>query len=78
MCAPYILRIITAVSPFNNAMKADTLMHVNVDDGSPSGGIMFSLSFFLPSSQDEKLKKLVEQHGTDSWKLIANFFPVSM
>ncbi|XP_051538564.1 myb-related protein A-like [Myxocyprinus asiaticus] len=25
--------------------------------------------------EDEKLKKLVEQHGTDAWKLIANFFP---
>ncbi|XP_055363702.1 myb-related protein A isoform X2 [Betta splendens] len=25
--------------------------------------------------EDEKLKRLVEQHGTDSWKLIANFFP---
>ncbi|XP_036935563.1 myb-related protein A isoform X2 [Acanthopagrus latus] len=25
--------------------------------------------------EDEKLKKLVEQHGSDSWKLIANFFP---
>ncbi|XP_054621106.1 myb-related protein A isoform X2 [Dunckerocampus dactyliophorus] len=25
--------------------------------------------------EDEKLKKLVEQHGTDSWKLIANYFP---
>nr|XP_046227784.1 myb-related protein A isoform X3 [Scatophagus argus] len=25
--------------------------------------------------EDEKLKKLVEEHGTDSWKLIANFFP---
>ncbi|XP_068438325.1 myb-related protein A isoform X2 [Clinocottus analis] len=25
--------------------------------------------------EDEKLKKLVEQHGPDSWKLIANFFP---
>ncbi|XP_041824382.1 myb-related protein A isoform X2 [Melanotaenia boesemani] len=25
--------------------------------------------------EDEKLKKLVEQHGTESWKLIANFFP---
>ncbi|XP_019129219.2 myb-related protein A isoform X3 [Larimichthys crocea] len=25
--------------------------------------------------EDEKLKKLVEQHGTDSWKLISNFFP---
>ncbi|KAM3593465.1 uncharacterized protein V6R79_013461 [Siganus canaliculatus] len=25
--------------------------------------------------EDEKLKKLVEQHGTDSWKLIANVFP---
>ncbi|CAL9697972.1 unnamed protein product [Knipowitschia caucasica] len=24
--------------------------------------------------EDEKLKKLVEQHGTDSWKIIANFF----
>nr|XP_040023636.1 myb-related protein A isoform X1 [Gasterosteus aculeatus aculeatus] len=24
--------------------------------------------------EDEKLKKLVEQHGPDSWKLIANFF----
>ncbi|XP_026216990.1 myb-related protein A isoform X2 [Anabas testudineus] len=25
--------------------------------------------------EDEKLKRLVEQHGTDSWKLIANLFP---
>ncbi|XP_056155740.1 myb-related protein A [Lampris incognitus] len=25
--------------------------------------------------EDEKLKKLVEQHGTDSWKIIANLFP---
>ncbi|CAG5895930.1 unnamed protein product [Menidia menidia] len=25
--------------------------------------------------EDEKLKKLVEQHGTESWKLIANLFP---
>ncbi|ROL42650.1 Transcriptional activator Myb, partial [Anabarilius grahami] len=25
--------------------------------------------------EDEKLKKLVEQHGTDAWKLIANYFP---
>ncbi|XP_051970153.1 myb-related protein A-like [Xyrauchen texanus] len=25
--------------------------------------------------EDEKLKKLVEQHGTDTWKFIANFFP---
>ncbi|XP_076017225.1 myb-related protein A [Genypterus blacodes] len=25
--------------------------------------------------EDEKLKKLVEQHGSDSWKLIANYFP---
>ncbi|XP_029385066.1 myb-related protein A isoform X2 [Echeneis naucrates] len=25
--------------------------------------------------EDENLKKLVEQHGSDSWKLIANFFP---
>ncbi|XP_074478788.1 myb-related protein A isoform X1 [Sebastes fasciatus] len=25
--------------------------------------------------EDEKLKKLVEQHGADSWKLISNFFP---
>ncbi|XP_056307085.1 myb-related protein A isoform X1 [Danio aesculapii] len=25
--------------------------------------------------EDEKLKKLVEQHGTDGWKLIANYFP---
>ncbi|XP_061777810.1 myb-related protein A isoform X2 [Nerophis ophidion] len=25
--------------------------------------------------EDEKLKKLVEQHGAGSWKLIANFFP---
>ncbi|XP_068160282.1 myb-related protein A [Antennarius striatus] len=25
--------------------------------------------------EDEKLKKLVDQHGTDSWKSIANFFP---
>lgn len=35
-------------------------------------------AFFLTPSQDEKLKKLVEQHGTDSWKLIANLFPVSI
>ncbi|XP_041717731.1 myb-related protein A isoform X3 [Coregonus clupeaformis] len=25
--------------------------------------------------EDERLKKLVEQHGTDSWKLVANNFP---
>uniref|UniRef100_W5L2W2 MYB proto-onco like 1 n=3 Tax=Astyanax mexicanus TaxID=7994 RepID=W5L2W2_ASTMX len=25
--------------------------------------------------EDERLKKLVEQHGTDAWKLIANCFP---
>ncbi|KAM9839246.1 myb-related protein A [Aulostomus maculatus] len=25
--------------------------------------------------EDDKLKKLVEQHGTDSWKSIANYFP---
>ncbi|XP_040922247.1 myb-related protein A [Toxotes jaculatrix] len=25
--------------------------------------------------EDEKLKRLVEQYGTESWKLIANFFP---
>ncbi|XP_039540544.1 myb-related protein A isoform X2 [Pimephales promelas] len=25
--------------------------------------------------EDEKLKKLVEQHGADAWKLIANYFP---
>nr|XP_046148769.1 myb-related protein A isoform X1 [Oncorhynchus gorbuscha] len=25
--------------------------------------------------EDERLKKLVEQHGTDSWKLVANHFP---
>ncbi|XP_036377323.1 myb-related protein A isoform X1 [Megalops cyprinoides] len=25
--------------------------------------------------EDEKLKKLVEQHGTDAWRLIANYFP---
>ncbi|KAF7213914.1 myb-related protein A isoform X2 [Nothobranchius furzeri] len=25
--------------------------------------------------EDEKLKKLIEQHGTESWKLIANLFP---
>uniref|UniRef100_A0A4W5QE75 MYB proto-onco like 1 n=1 Tax=Hucho hucho TaxID=62062 RepID=A0A4W5QE75_9TELE len=25
--------------------------------------------------EDERLKKLVEQHGTDSWKLVANTFP---
>uniref|UniRef100_A0A673IF48 V-myb avian myeloblastosis viral oncogene homolog-like 1 n=1 Tax=Sinocyclocheilus rhinocerous TaxID=307959 RepID=A0A673IF48_9TELE len=25
--------------------------------------------------EDEKLKKLVEQHGTDVWKSIANYFP---
>lgn len=28
-------------------------------------------------SQDEKLKKLVEQNGTDDWKVIANYLPVS-
>lgn len=27
--------------------------------------------------KDEKLKKLVEQHGTEDWKIIANFLPVS-
>lgn len=27
--------------------------------------------------QDEKLKKLVEQNGTEDWKVIANFLPVS-
>lgn len=26
--------------------------------------------------QDEKLRKLVEQHGTDSWKSVAGHFPV--
>lgn len=26
--------------------------------------------------QDEKLKKLVEQNGTEDWKVIANFLPV--
>lgn len=31
--------------------------------------------FFLV--QDERLKKLIEQHGTDAWRLIANYFPVS-
>ncbi|XP_046879499.1 myb-related protein A isoform X2 [Hypomesus transpacificus] len=25
--------------------------------------------------EDERLKKLVEQHGTDSWKSVANYFP---
>lgn len=30
----------------------------------------------LPALQDEKLRKLVEQHGTDSWKSIAYHFPV--
>ncbi|XP_076869497.1 myb-related protein A isoform X2 [Brachyhypopomus gauderio] len=25
--------------------------------------------------EDERLKKLVEHHGTDAWRLIANFFP---
>uniref|UniRef100_A0A8C7X1N8 V-myb avian myeloblastosis viral oncogene homolog-like 1 n=1 Tax=Oryzias sinensis TaxID=183150 RepID=A0A8C7X1N8_9TELE len=25
--------------------------------------------------EDEKLKKLVEQHGTEAWKLVATFFP---
>ncbi|KAF4075660.1 hypothetical protein AMELA_G00221380 [Ameiurus melas] len=25
--------------------------------------------------EDERLKKLVEQHGTDAWRLIANYFP---
>ncbi|XP_031440111.1 myb-related protein A isoform X2 [Clupea harengus] len=25
--------------------------------------------------EDERLKKLVEQHGTDTWRLIANYFP---
>lgn len=27
--------------------------------------------------QDERLKKLVEQNGTDVWRVIANYFPVS-
>lgn len=26
--------------------------------------------------QDEKLKKLVEQNGTEDWKVIASFLPV--
>lgn len=30
----------------------------------------------LPPFQDEKLRKLVEQHGTDSWKSVAHHFPV--
>uniref|UniRef100_A0A8C1Q7F9 V-myb avian myeloblastosis viral oncogene homolog-like 1 n=1 Tax=Cyprinus carpio TaxID=7962 RepID=A0A8C1Q7F9_CYPCA len=30
---------------------------------------------YLFHAQDEKLKKLVEQHGSDAWKLIANYFP---
>lgn len=40
--------------------------------------VFHSMPYFLSPSQDEKLKKLVEQHGTDSWKLIANLFPVSI
>lgn len=30
----------------------------------------------LPPFQNEKLRKLVAQHGTDSWKSIAYQFPV--
>lgn len=33
--------------------------------------------FFFFFVQDERLKKLVEQHGPDAWRLIANYFPVS-
>lgn len=32
----------------------------------------------LPLFQDEKLRKLVDQHGTDSWKSIAYHFPVCL
>lgn len=34
------------------------------------------VSYFTPPFQDEKLRKLVEQHGMDSWKSIAYHFPV--
>lgn len=36
--------------------------------------LLITLFYFL---QDERLKKLVEQNGTDAWRLIANYFPVS-
>ncbi len=28
--------------------------------------------------QDEKLKRLVEHHGSEDWKVIASFLPVSV
>lgn len=40
--------------------------------------LFFCLYFLFSTFKDEKLKKLVEQHGTESWKLIASFFPVSI
>lgn len=45
------------------------------------GKNIFGTKFFFLSSnffKDEKLKKRVEQHGTESWKSIATFFPVSI
>lgn len=36
--------------------------------------ILFIYLFLM--IQDEKLKKLVEQNGTEDWKVIANFLPV--
>lgn len=64
--------MITPVRSFNDAKKVRSVLKYKIDCG-------FTLClFFLSSSQDEKLKKLVEQHGTDSWKLIANVFPVSI
>lgn len=64
--------MITPVCSFNDAMNVHSELKYKIDCG-------FTLClFFLSSSQDEKLKKLVEQHGTDSWKLIANLFPVSL
>ncbi|XP_077592122.1 myb-related protein A [Stigmatopora nigra] len=35
----------------------------------------FFLKIKWSRDEDEKLKKLVEQNGSDSWKVIANFFP---
>lgn len=61
--------MVTAVILFNNKMKVVSVLMWMTE---------FLRRSLFSSSQDEKLKKLVEQHGTDSWKLIANFFPVSI
>lgn len=36
------------------------------------------LKCFDYSLQDEKLKRLVEHHGSEDWKVIASFLPVSV